>query len=132
MNENNHPKRSRNIAVTIRMTPTEYAALKQKVAASGQSQQTCILKSVLDSTITSADEIAVLQDISRTFADHTKQLRGLATNINQMAHVANGQNMLPTVNTLNRLGNEISSYRKESEDLWQSIRLFLVPKRSST
>lgn len=128
MNQNFSPKRRRNIAVTIRMTPDEYAALKQKVAASGLSQQTCILNSIQNATVTSSDEVAALRDISLTFAELTKQLRGLATNVNQMAHIANGQGMLPMENTLNEISVKIKKFREEFETEWQSIRSLTNPR----
>ena len=48
------------------------------------------LKSSRGATITPSDGIAVLKEISRTFSEYVKQLRGIGTNVNQMAHVANG------------------------------------------
>ncbi|SHJ62509.1 plasmid mobilization protein [Hespellia stercorisuis] len=115
-------KRKRNKAVTIRMSDIEYESLQDKVDESGLSQQAYIISSIQGSTITSSDEIAVQKDISKTFADLVKQLRGLATNVNQMAHVANGQGILPTTTELIKASDEISHYRKECEELWLLIR----------
>lgn len=115
-------KRKRNIAVTVRMNETEYADFQNKVEESGLTQQAYIISAVRGATITSSDEIAVLKDISKTFANFEKQVRGLGTNINQMAHVANGQGVLPTEKSLTVLSDQVSNMRKESESLWQSIR----------
>ena len=115
-------KRKRNKAVTIRMSDSEYETLQDKVDESGLSQQAYIISSIKGSTITSSDEIAVQKDISKSFADLVKQLRGLATNVNQMAHVANGQGILPTTTELIKASDEISHYRKECEELWLLIR----------
>ena len=115
-------KRKRNKAVTIRMSDIEYESLQDKVDESGLSQQAYIISSIQGSTITSSDEIAVQKDISKSFADLVKQLRGLATNVNQMAHVANGQGILPTTTELIKASDEISHYRKECEELWLLIR----------
>ena len=115
-------KRKRNKAVTIRMSNSEYETLQDKVDESGLSQQAYIISSIQGSTITSSDEIAVQKDISKSFADLLKQLRGLATNVNQMAHVANGQGILPTTTQLIKASDEISQYRKECEELWLLIR----------
>ena len=75
--------------------------------------------------ITPFDEIAALKEISKTFAGLEQQLRGLATNVNQMAHVANGRGELPTENDLDLLSDQLAGYRRESESLWQSIRLLI-------
>lgn len=115
-------KRRRNKAVTVRMNETEYADFQNKVEESGLSQQAYIISAVRGATITPSDEIAVLKEISMTFADFEKQVRGLGTNVNQMAHVANGQGYLPGKETLTRLADQVGTMRRESEEIWQSIR----------
>lgn len=115
-------KRKRNRAVTIRMNEAEYTDFQNKVDESGLTQQAYIISAVRGATITPSDEIAVLKDISKTFADFERQVRGLGTNINQMAHVANGQGILPTEDSLLTISEQITNMRKESEELWQSIR----------
>ena len=115
-------KRKRNNAVTVRMNDAEYADLQNRVSESGLSQQAFIISAVLGASITPSDEIAVLKDISKTFASLERQLRGLATNVNQMAHVANGYGVVPTAQELERLSAQLGNYRKESENVWQSIR----------
>ena len=115
-------KRRRNKAVTVRMNETEYADFQNKVKESGLSQQAYIISAVRGATITPSDEIAVLKEISKTFADFEKQVRGLGTNVNQMAHIANGQGYLPGEEALARLSDQLGNMRKESEEIWQSIR----------
>ena len=115
-------KRKRNNAITIRMNDSEYEDFQNRVDESGLTQQAYVINAVRGATITPSDEIAVLKDISKTFADFEKQVRGLGTNVNQMAHVANGQGQLPTENTLVLLSDQLTNMRKESEQIWQSIR----------
>ena len=128
---NRKVKRKRNKAVTIRMSEAEYKTLQDKVDESGLSQQAYIINAIKGATITSSDEIAVQKDISKSFADLVKQLRGLATNVNQMAHVANSSGMLPTTAELIKASDEISQYRKECEELWLLIRS-LINKKNRT
>lgn len=120
--EYNKPKRKRSKAVTIRMTDAEYKRLTDRVSESGLSQQSFILNAIKGATITSSDEVAVQKEISKTFSDIVRQLRGLSTNVNQMAHVANATGELPTATELIQTSAEISNYRKECEDVWLSIR----------
>ena len=115
-------RRKRNRAVTVRMSETEYADLQNKVEESGLSQQAFVINAVRGATITPSDEIAVLKDISKTFADFEKQVRGLGTNVNQMARIANSKGNLSGESTLTRLSDQLSDMRKESEVIWQSIR----------
>lgn len=118
----NKVKRKRNKAVTIRMSDNEYRTLQDKVEESGLSQQAYIISAIKGATITPSDEIAVQKEISKSFADLVKQIRGLATNVNQMAHVANSSGMLPATTELIKASDEISQYRKECEELWLLIR----------
>ena len=119
---NKKVKRKRDKAVTIRMNNDEYEALQNRVEDSGLTQQAYIISAIRGATITPSDEIAVQKEISKTFAELVKQLRGLATNVNQMAYVANGQGLLPATETLIKTSAELSDYRKECEDIWLSIR----------
>ena len=114
--------RKRNRSVTIRMNETEYADFQSKVIESGLTQQAYVINAVRGATITPSDQIDVLKEISKTFADQERQFRGLATNVNQMAHVANGQGYVPSAQELEKIAAQIGIYRKESEDIWQSIR----------
>ena len=121
----NKVNRRRNRAVTIRMNETEYTDFMKRVDESGLSQQSYFINAVRGAVITPSDEIAALKEISKTFAGLEQQLRGLATNVNQMAHVANGRGELPTENDLDLLSDQLDGYRRESESLWQSIRLLI-------
>lgn len=121
----NKVNRRRNRAVTIRMNETEYTDFMKRVDESGLSQQSYYINAVRGAVITPSDEIAALKEISKTFAGLEQQLRGLATNVNQMAHVANGRGELPTENDLDLLSDQLAGYRRESESLWQSIRLLI-------
>ena len=114
--------RKRNKSVTIRMNETEYADFQSKVNESGLTQQAYVINAVRGATITPSDQIDVLKEISKTFADQERQFRGLATNVNQMAHVANGQGYVPSAQELENIAAQLGIYRKESEDIWQSIR----------
>ena len=104
------------------MTDIEYADFQNKVTESGLTQQAYVINAVRGAIITPSDQIAVLKEISKTFADQERQFRGLATNVNQMAHVANGQGYVPSAQELGNIAAQLGIYRKESEDIWQSIR----------
>ena len=121
--------RKRNKSVTVRMSKSEYSAFRNRVNESGLTQQAYLINAVRDATIIPSDQIATLKEISKTFADQERQLRGLATNINQMAHVANGQGFTPAVRELEQISELLINYRKESDDIWQSIRSSINQQR---
>lgn len=118
----NKVKRMRNNAVTVRMTDYEREYLDNMVEESGLSIQTFVIRAIKGAVIRPSDEIIILKEISKTFADHERQLRGMATNINQLAHIANAQGDLPTEQQLAKISQLISDYRKESEEIWLLIR----------
>ena len=70
------------------MTEEEYAMLCSKLEQTGISQQAYVISAITGAAIIPSDQIAVLKEISSTFASLEQQLRGMATNINQMARIA--------------------------------------------
>ena len=118
MNEN----RKRNKFVNFRMSQKEYEAFLNNVRAAGISKQSYLSKAVNGITIQSAEEIDALKELSKIFADQERQLRGIATNINQIAHRANGMGLIPTEEALSQISSQIKDYRRENEQLWRSIR----------
>lgn len=123
--------RKRNHAITIRMSDEEYKFFQNRISQTGQTQQAYILNAIRGATIVSAEEVKELQKLNKAFADMMRQLRGLATNINQMAYIANGTGELPAVSALEKMGKAIEKFRKEEEHRWQSIRQ-LISQQSHT
>lgn len=84
--------------------------------------QAYILSAALNSSIVSK---AVTDELSRRnqiFSDMDRQLRGIATNVNQLAHVANGTGTLPSINELDEINRKIAGFRKEVNDEWRLTR----------
>lgn len=104
------------------MTEDEYATLIMKVAESGQTQQSFIINAVLGAKVSGKEEVRELQKLSGEFADTNRQIRGMATNINQMAHVANGYGQIPQQSQLEQLNRELQIFRRECDTTWRSIR----------
>ena len=114
--------RRRNKNVAVRMTEDEYAAFTMRVAESGQTQQSFIINAVLGAKVSGREEVKELKKLSGQFADTNRQLRGMATNINQMAYVANGYGQLPQQAQLKQLHQELQRFRKECDATWRLIR----------
>ena len=123
--------RKRNKAITIRMTEEEYDMLCRKLAQTGVSQQAFVISAITGAVIIPSDQIAILKEISTTFAFLEQQLRGMATNINQMVRIANSRNFAPGIRVLEKISREISGYRKDSEKIWQSIRSSIAHQRAT-
>lgn len=114
--------RRRNRNVAVRMTEDEYAAFMMKVAESGQTQQSFIINAVLGAKVSGREEVEELKKLSGQFADTNRQLRGMATNINQMAHIANGYRHISQQSQLEQLHQELQEFRKECDANWRLIR----------
>lgn len=114
--------RKRTHAVYVRMTDDEYEQLLEKVNHSGQTMQSYIIDASLYGKITSADEITEMRNKNKLLADIDKQLRGMGTNLNQMAHVANGYGEIPSAETLVRISNEVGQIKKEVGEEWRLTR----------
>ena len=114
--------RKRNYTVTIRMNKAEYDLLQNKVKESGQTQQAVVIHAIAGLKIASAEEVEELKTLNLMLAEMLSQLRGVATNINQIARKMNAGGFIPREDILRYLNQNILNYRKESEKIWQSIR----------
>lgn len=114
--------RKRNHAITIRMEQKEYDALTEKVKESGQTQQSFIINSALSARISSKEELKEIKRLSEVCANNNRQLRGIGTNLNQLAKVANQKGAIPAINVLSDILSEVNILRKEADKNWQSIR----------
>ncbi len=114
--------RKREYQVKFRMNKEEYERLQENVIASGQTQQSFIINALAGVIIAPREEIDVLKNINKNFDDLLRQIRGMATNVNQMAHIANGTGVLQTIDTLEDIEDQIKYFKKECEEIWQLIR----------
>lgn len=114
--------RKRTHQIKIWMNDEECDLLLDKMQRSGQTRQNVMISALNEATITTEEEISELKRSNSLMADLLKQLRGMATNINQMAHMANATGQIASINELAKLNNQISNFRKEGESIWQLIR----------
>ena len=108
--------------IKIWMNDEEYDLLLDKMHRSGQTRQNVMISALKEVTITTEEEIGELMHTNSLMADLLKQLRGMATNINQMAHMANATGQIASINELAKMNNQISDFRKKGESIWQLIR----------
>lgn len=108
--------------IKIWMNDEEYDLLLDKMQRSGQTRQNVMISALKEATITTEEEISELKRSNSLMVDLLKQLRGMATNINQMAHMANATGQIASINELAKMNNQISNFRREGEVIWQLIR----------
>ena len=114
--------RKRNYTVTVRMNKTEHDLLQRKIRESGRTQQAVVIAAIADLKITSAEEIKELKKMNELLAEILRQLRGAASNINQIARRMNTDGFIPRRDYLEYLNTNIIQYRKECEEIWRLIR----------
>ena len=114
--------RKRDRAVTLRMTDSEYDEFNNKVSRSGLSRQDFFIRMIKGIRINSAESLVELKKTNDTLSNLDKQLRGMATNVNQMARIANGTGILSSEKALEQINQRINETRKELGEIWQSIR----------
>ena len=114
--------RKRNYTVTIRMNKAEYDLLQNKVKESGQTQQAVVIHAIAGLKIASAEEVEELKTLNQILSEILSQLRGAATNINQIARKLHTDGEVPNDSTLYFLNKNILKYRKKSEKIWLLIR----------
>lgn len=127
--------RTRGHGMTIRMSDEEYNEFKQRVRDSGLTEQSYVLSAVLDKEITPDTAVQELRNANVALNDLDRQMRGIATNVNQMAKVANSEGRLPTTWQLSALDEDVSKLRseikKEMKVLWQYLNRLNTPHKTT-
>ena len=114
--------RNRSNCVSIRYSDEEYKVLQEKIKESGQTKSAYIINATLNGKVSSADDVNEMKEQSKLLLDIDKQLRGMGTNLNQMAHVANGKGIIPSADKLIEIERVVVAVKKEVDDIWQSTR----------
>ena len=114
--------RNRSNLVSIRYSDEEYKVLQEKIKESGQTKSAYIINATLNGKVSSADDVQEMKEQSKLLSDIYKQLRGMGTNLNQMAHVANGKGIIPSADKLIEIERVVVAVKKEVDDIWQSTR----------
>lgn len=114
--------RNRSNCVSIRYSDEEYKVLQERIKESGQTKSAYIINATLNGKVSSADDVQEMKEQSKLLLDIDKQLRGMGTNLNQMAHVANGKGIIPSADKLIEIERVVVAVKKEVDDIWQSTR----------
>ena len=92
------------------------------VDSEGRTQQEVVIKAIADLKIASTEEVEELKTLNKILSEILSQLRGAATNLNQIARKMNTDGFMPREDILYYLNKNILKYRKESEKIWLLIR----------
>lgn len=132
MGRNYDANRHRPHVVRVRMSDSEYENFLHDVTESRQTVQSYVLNAIQTGVIPDAELINKVSEMSQVMADQYKQLRGIATNINQMAHNSNMEKLTGDWQAEERLQDmqiQVNEMRKGCMDLWQSLRRLMAQNR---
>ncbi|MCQ2544680.1 MAG: MobC family plasmid mobilization relaxosome protein [Lachnospiraceae bacterium] len=121
--------RKRHKAVTVRLSEYEWNSLEERIEESGQNKQSYMINALLGAEIAPKEEINTWKEIAGQFSELIKQLRGIATNINQIAHKANATGELPLINALEEINEQVAEIRKAGDQIWLSLRQLIAKQK---
>lgn len=123
--------RKRNNTVTVRVSDEKLKVINERISLSGMTKQSYLINSLMGAKTVSKEEVALWKDVNARIADIQLKLRGIGTNINQMARRANAENVLPLEQRLIEIGVTIENIRRECEAPWQSLRYLIAQQKAA-
>ena len=121
--------RHRSNVVYTRFSDEEYEKLQQNIASSGLTINAYIIDSALRYQILEPAIIEELQAQSDLLRAAYMQLKGIATNINQIAKKTNITGYTEDVNTLQECLAQAERQKQEISDIWQSAKQLITHRR---
>lgn len=105
--------------IKLRLTDQEFAALTDMVKQSGLSRNAFLVRMIKQQTIYPVDKLSKTNEM---LAALLAQLRGMATNMNQIAKIANTRKEVPAMNYLRYILAAIQNVKEESQPVFTSLR----------
>ena len=111
--------RKRPIEYKFRLSQEEAKVLQSKLAEAGIDRNNYLVKLIKDSRIYPKDQLKML---NVQYAIMNRLLRGIATNINQIAKVANANHNTSAAALLVDMHQEIRILKNNLQPLWDETR----------
>ena len=113
----------RDISLTFRVSQEERSLIYKRMTEAGMKSRNAFLISLVKSST-----LYPIKEITKTnlmFAEAIRIIRGTATNINQLAKVANSTGQLATAEELEKALQEITKQHRVMLGLWNELRSLL-------
>ena len=111
--------RKRPIELKFRLSEDEYKTLQRKLAAAGMNRNAFLVRLVSDATIFPKEEL-IRMNLEHTMMN--RLLRGIGTNINQIAKVANSNKSTPSAKLLLDMYQDVQTLKHNLQPLWDKTR----------
>ena len=118
--------RRRNNVVKFRLSDDELAELQRKVNESGLNRNAFLVRMIHQQPIYPADN---LSDLNLRMDALLVQIRGMATNLNQITKIANNRKEVPHLGYLEKLLTGMRSFVAALQPVWNDIREALYGNR---
>lgn len=114
--------RTRTNQVKYRLTDDEYKMYLKKIEPSGMTQQEFFLHLINDSNIVIDNNMQSLPELLQAIYELLRQVKGIATNCNQMARMCNINREAPAEIQVKELADNCNAFIKEGCKLWESLK----------
>lgn len=111
--------RKRPIELKFRLSADEYELLKGKLKEAGMSRNAFLVRLIVDAEIYPKDQ---LQELNVQYDMMNRLLRGVATNINQIAKHANTSRTIPSAKLLLDMYQDVQVLKNNLQPLWEETR----------
>ena len=111
--------RKRPIELKFRLSQDEYELLQKQLVAAGISRNALLVRLITGATIFPKEQMIQL---NLEYTMMNRLLRGIGTNINQIAKVANTNHATPSAALLADMYQDVQTLRHNLEPLWDETR----------
>ena len=116
--------RKRPIELKLRVSQEEAKLLQHKLTETGMNRNAYLVRLISGATIFPKDQLILL---NQQYIIMNRLLRGISTNINQIAKHANTSRTAPTIAALADMYQDIQTLRHNLQPLWDETRSTLWP-----
>lgn len=111
--------RKRPIEIKFRVSEQEKEMIEKHLQESGLNRNAYLVQLISNAAIFPKSE---LQEINLQLQSQNQQLRGIATNINQMSKMANTYKALPSAVQLEFMRLDVNQMRNDLQSVWNEVR----------
>ena len=111
--------RRRPIELKFRLSQDEYALLQKNLTEAGMTRNAYLIRLITGATIFPKDQLIRL---NLEYAMMNRLLRGIGTNINQIAKHANSTRTAPTIAAVADMYQDVQTLRHNLTALWDETR----------
>lgn len=111
--------RKRPLELKFRLSYEEYDTLNRKLQEANTSRNAFLVRLITGAKVYPKESLATL---NAQFEKANRELRGISTNINQMAKVSNATRTAPSDSLLLDMAQDIMMLRSEMSSLWEEVR----------